>query len=209
MCNTKFYICEHCGNLVGMIHDAGVPMMCCGKKMTRLEAGTVEASREKHIPVVSVKGNSVTVTVGSVSHPMIAEHSILWVYLQTNKGGQRKCLQVGEEPSVTFALTDDEKPLAAYAYCNLHGLWLAEVKEEEPAICKLEVPANRDQNFTVCHCNKVTYLDIEKALHENEELSDVLAAFEKVKDTTHCSTGCGGCHDKVMTIISDIMMGHR
>ena len=62
MCdNNKFYICEHCGNLIGMINDAGVPIMCCGKKMTKLEAGTVEASKEKHIPVVKVDGNTVTV----------------------------------------------------------------------------------------------------------------------------------------------------
>ena len=69
MCdNNKFYICEHCGNLIGMINDAGVPMMCCGRKMTKLEPGTVEASLEKHLPVVSVEGNTVKVTVGSVEH---------------------------------------------------------------------------------------------------------------------------------------------
>ena len=127
MCeNSKFYICERCGNLVGMINASGVNMVCCGQKMTKLEAGVVEASREKHIPVVTVNGNLVTVTVGSALHPMAEEHSILWVYLQTDKGGQRKCLEVGKEPTVTFALAD-EKPVAAYAYCNLHGLWKAEI----------------------------------------------------------------------------------
>ena len=127
MCDkNKFYICEHCLNLIGMIHDSGVPMMCCGQKMTKLEPGTVEASHEKHIPVVSVEGNMVKVVVGSVEHPMIEEHSILWVYLQTDKGGQRKCLEVGKAPVVTFALSD-EKPIAVYAYCNLHGLWKAEI----------------------------------------------------------------------------------
>ena len=127
MCdNNKFYICEHCGNMIGMIHDAGVPMMCCGQKMTKLEPGVVEASHEKHIPVVSVDGKTVTVTIGSVEHPMVEEHSILWVYLQTDKGGQRKCLEVGKAPVVTFALAD-EKPVAAYAYCNLHGLWKADI----------------------------------------------------------------------------------
>ena len=97
-------------------------MMCCGQKMTALEAGVVEASREKHIPVVTVEGSVVTVNVGSVDHPMSAEHSILWVYLETDKGGQRKCLEVGAAPTVTFAVSD-EKPIAVYAYCNLHGLW--------------------------------------------------------------------------------------
>ena len=122
MCDNKFYICEKCGNIVGMIHSAGVPMMCCGQKMTKLEAGVVEASHEKHIPVVTVEGNTVRVNVGSVTHPMSEEHHIAWVYLQTNRGGQRKCLDVTGAPEVTFALAD-ETPVAVYAYCNLHGLW--------------------------------------------------------------------------------------
>ena len=127
MCsNSKFYVCERCGNLVGMIHESGVPMMCCGQKMTKIEAGVVEASHEKHIPVATVEGSTVTVNVGSIEHPMVTEHSILWVYLQTDKGGQRKCLEVGKPPIVTFALAD-EKPVAVYAYCNLHGLWMAEI----------------------------------------------------------------------------------
>ena len=123
MCeNNKFYICEQCGNLVGIIHDAGVPMVCCGEEMTKLEPGVVEASHEKHIPVAKVKDNIVTVTVGAVEHPMEEEHHIVWVYLQTDRGGQRKCLEVGKAPIVSFALTD-EKPIAVYAYCNIHGLW--------------------------------------------------------------------------------------
>ena len=126
MCENRFFICEHCGNIVGMIHDAGVPLMCCGQKMKKLEAGVVEASREKHIPVVTVEGNTVKVVVGSVAHPMTEEHSIEWVYLQTDRGGQRKCLAAGEAPEVVFALAG-EKPVAVYAYCNLHGLWKADI----------------------------------------------------------------------------------
>lgn len=126
MKETKFFICEHCGNIIGVIHDAGVPMMCCGQKMTQLIPGTVEASVEKHLPVVTADGDKVKVEIGSVAHPMAEEHSILWVYLQTDKGGQRKNLAVGEAPSVEFALCD-EKPVAVYAYCNLHGLWKTEV----------------------------------------------------------------------------------
>ena len=122
----KFFVCEHCGNLVGVINDAGVPMMCCGQKMTQLIPGTVEASVEKHLPVVTVDGDKVKVEIGSVAHPMAEEHSILWVYLQTDKGGQRKNLSVGEAPAAEFALSD-EKPVAVYAYCNLHGLWKTEV----------------------------------------------------------------------------------
>lgn len=122
MNDTRFYVCEHCGNLIGMIHDAGVPMMCCGQKMTKLEPGTVDASLEKHVPVVTVEDKTVKVNIGAVAHPMAEEHYITWVYLQTDRGGQRKNLYPGEEPSVTFSLAD-EKPLAVYAYCNLHGLW--------------------------------------------------------------------------------------
>ena len=124
--STKFYICEKCGNIIGKIHDSGVSVVCCGQKMTKLEASVVEASREKHIPVVTVNGNTVEVVVGSVLHPMAEEHNISWVYLETDKGGQRKNLNPGDEPRVTFALSD-EKPLAVYAYCNLHGLWKAEI----------------------------------------------------------------------------------
>ena len=127
MCENKFYVCEHCGNMVGMIHDAGVPMMCCGQKMTKLEPNTVEAAVEKHLPVVTVEGDTVKAVVGEVAHPMTEEHSIQWLYLQTDRGGQRKSILPGEAPEVTFAL-NGEKPVAVYAYCNLHGLWKTEVK---------------------------------------------------------------------------------
>ncbi len=126
MKEAKFYVCETCGNLVGMINESGVNMVCCGKKMTQIVPGTVEASKEKHIPVVTVEGDTVKVNVGSVDHPMTDEHLIEWVYLQTCRGGQRKCLKAGDAPTVTFALCD-EKPIAVYAYCNLHGLWKAEI----------------------------------------------------------------------------------
>lgn len=123
----RFFICQTCGNIIGLINDAGVPMVCCGKKMTELVPNTVEASQEKHLPVYSVKGNEVNVAIGSVAHPMLPEHHIAWVYLETEKGGQRKALAVGSAPSTTFLL-DNDKAKAAYAYCNLHGLWKTEIK---------------------------------------------------------------------------------
>ncbi len=126
MTNSRFYICEHCGNIIGMIKDTGVPVMCCGQKMTKIEAGVVEASTEKHIPVVTVTDNLVKVNIGEVAHPMTEEHSITWVYLETCSGGHRKALKAGDEPTVTFAL-HNEKPVAVYAYCNLHGLWKTEI----------------------------------------------------------------------------------
>ena len=124
--NVKFYICEHCGNVVEKVEDHGVPVMCCGQKMAELVPGVVEASHEKHIPVVKVEGNLVKVAVGSVEHPMAEEHSILWVALESDKGLYRKHLEVGKAPEAVFALAD-EKPIEVYAYCNLHGLWKAEV----------------------------------------------------------------------------------
>ncbi len=126
MSDTKFYICEKCGNLVEKIDDSGVPMVCCGQKMTPIVAGTVEASREKHIPVATVEEGVVKVVVGSVEHPMAEEHSILWVELKTDRGVQRKHLNPGEPPVAVFALAE-EKPLEVYAYCNLHGLWKVEI----------------------------------------------------------------------------------
>lgn len=126
MCEKKFYICKHCGNIIGKIHDSGVPVVCCGENMTELKANTTEASTEKHLPVVTVDGSTVTVKVGSVAHPMTAEHSIQWIYLETDKGGHRICLNPGEEPQAVFCLKN-EKALAAYEYCNLHGLWLTKI----------------------------------------------------------------------------------
>ena len=122
MKNTKFYICPHCGNIVEMIEDKGVRPFCCGQVMDELIPGSVEASGEKHIPAVKVANGIVEVNVGSVDHPMVDVHWIEWVQLVTDKGSYRKWLNPGEAPNVRFWL-GDEKPLAVYAYCNLHGLW--------------------------------------------------------------------------------------
>ena len=123
---AKFYICRHCGNLVGMINDAGVPIVCCGEKMEALTSNTMEASGEKHLPVVHVEDGAINVNVGAVDHPMVDEHYIEWIYVQTENGGQRKALKPGDEPNVSFCLGSD-KAVAVYAYCNLHGLWMTEV----------------------------------------------------------------------------------
>ena len=126
MKNEKFYICRTCGNLVNVINASGVPMMCCGKPMEALEPNTVEASGEKHIPAVTVEEGAVHVMIGSVEHPMVDVHYIEWVYLQTENGGQRINLKPNQAPKVTFLL-GNEKPVAVYAYCNLHGLWKTEL----------------------------------------------------------------------------------
>ena len=126
MKNIKFYICPTCGNIIEMVHDASVNPVCCGRKMTELIPNTVEASGEKHIPVVTVKDNIVTVNVGSAEHPMQDAHHIEWVQLVTDHGSQRKHLKSSEAPNALFQLAGD-KPLAVYAYCNLHGLWKTEL----------------------------------------------------------------------------------
>ena len=120
-----FYRCNHCGNIVAFVKASGVPVVCCGEKMTEIIPGTVDASREKHIPVWSVDGNIVHVTVGSVEHPMLPEHFIEWISIETKQGNQRKELRPGEKPEACFALCEGDEVEAVYAYCNLHGLWKA------------------------------------------------------------------------------------
>lgn len=124
MGEKKFYICKHCGNMIGMIKSSGVNVVCCGDPMTELKPNTVEASQEKHLPVVTIEGNIVKVKVGSVEHPMTEEHHIAWIYLETEQGGQRKKLAVGSKPEAEFALAGGDKVVGVYEYCNLHGLWL-------------------------------------------------------------------------------------
>ena len=126
MAKRRFFICKHCGNIVGMVFDAKVPMTCCGEVMEELVPNTVDAVQEKHVPVVTVDSNTVIVKVGSAEHPMTEAHLINWIYIETEKGGQRKVLHAGDAPEAKFALVDD-KAVAAYAYCNLHGLWVAEI----------------------------------------------------------------------------------
>ncbi len=126
MKKTKFYICPTCRNTVEMIYDTDIKLFCCGEEMQELVPNTVEASGEKHIPAVKVSEEIVEVNVGSVNHPMEEVHWIEWVQLVTDKGIYRKHLKPGEAPNVKF-LVGAEKPMAVYAYCNLHGLWKTEL----------------------------------------------------------------------------------
>ena len=119
----KLYQCKHCGNIVAYVKNSGVPVYCCGEQMQEMVANTVDASQEKHVPVVTRNGNEVVVSVGSVEHPMLPAHYIEWICLQTKQGKQRKLLQPGEKPEARFALSDGDELIAAYEYCNLHGLW--------------------------------------------------------------------------------------
>jgi superoxide reductase len=91
--------------------------------MEALEPNTVDASNEKHLPVIKLENNVLEVSVGSVEHPMQEEHFIQWIYVETENGGMRKSFKPGEKPCATFIL-GDEKAVAVYEYCNLHGLWV-------------------------------------------------------------------------------------
>ncbi|MEG2843735.1 MAG: desulfoferrodoxin family protein, partial [Ruthenibacterium sp.] len=109
MCREqKFFICKHCGNMVGLIDNKGVPLVCCGEEMQELVPNTVDAAVEKHLPVVVKSENQITVTIGSVEHPMLAEHHIVFIYVETEHGGQRKCLDVSEKPTAIFQFAEDK-----------------------------------------------------------------------------------------------------
>lgn len=121
----RFFYCKHCGNIVAYADNKGVPVVCCGETMVELIPNTTDASQEKHVPVIIVDGNKVTVRIGSTDHPMVPNHYIEWVSLKTRLGNQRKALEPNTDPSVCFMLCPGDEVVAAYAYCNLHGLWKA------------------------------------------------------------------------------------
>lgn len=121
----KFFICEHCKNIMTLVQDSGVPVMCCGQKMTELVPGTTDGAAEKHVPAVTVDDRKVSVKVGEVEHPMMEAHYIMFICVETSIGNHIKYLKPGEKPEAEFFLADNEEFVAAYEYCNLHGLWKA------------------------------------------------------------------------------------
>ena len=121
----KFFKCEKCGNIMAQVKSSGVAVMCCGEEMKEMIPGTSDGAKEKHVPVYEKEGNTVIVSVGEVEHPMVPEHYIEWVSIQTKFGNQRKALKPGDKPKVTFALCENDEIEAVYAYCNIHGLWKA------------------------------------------------------------------------------------
>ena len=123
---VKFYRCATCGQIIEMIKKKPCPVMCCGKPMEEIVPGTTDASVEKHVPVWEEKDGLVTVTVGSVEHPMLEAHYIQFIVLETKQGYQKKDLKPGDKPCAEFVLADGDGAVAAYEYCNLHGLWKKE-----------------------------------------------------------------------------------
>lgn len=124
----KYFVCENCGNIVEYMKESGVPVMCCGMRMTALVPGSSDGAQEKHVPVVTVSGNKVLVEIGEVEHPMVEEHYIQWITIETAKGSQRVKLSPADKPRAEFFLADGDELIAAYEYCNIHGLWKKEVK---------------------------------------------------------------------------------
>lgn len=123
----KFFICEHCGNIITYVRDSKAPVMCCGQKMTELLPGTSDGAVEKHVPAVEVEGKKVTVRIGEVEHPMVEQHYIQWIALETKEGVQIKYLNPEMKPAAEFILSDGDEAVAAFEYCNLHGLWKKEI----------------------------------------------------------------------------------
>lgn len=119
----KYYVCGTCGNIIEFAKESGVPVVCCGQQMKELIPGTSDGAAEKHVPVVTLNGNHVLVEIGSVAHPMVEEHHIEWIVIETRKGSQKVKLAHTDAPRAEFLLTDGDEYVAAYEYCNLHGLW--------------------------------------------------------------------------------------
>ena len=125
---ATFYKCAECVSIVLKLNAVGPVPVCCGSPMKELLANSTDAATEKHVPVVKEEGNAIEIVVGSAPHPMAEDHYIEWIYLLTDKGAKIHYLHPGEAPACRFALTDDEVAIAAYAYCNKHGLWKADIE---------------------------------------------------------------------------------
>lgn len=125
--DVKFYRCAHCGNVAVKPYDAGVPLSCCGEPMAELVPNSTEAAVEKHMPQVEVADGAVQVKVGSVEHPMTPEHLIAFICLVTDAGYQIAELTAEGKPAASFCVAEGDSPRKVYEYCNLHGLWMAEL----------------------------------------------------------------------------------
>jgi superoxide reductase len=120
----EIYKCEVCGNIVEVLHSGAAPLVCCGKNMTLQSENTVDAAKEKHVPVIEKGNGTITVKVGSVPHPMEVKHYIEWIEILADGKAYRQFLTPGAKPEAVFNLSADQ--VVAREYCNLHGQWKAE-----------------------------------------------------------------------------------
>ncbi len=123
----EFYKCPRCGNIITFLHKSGVMPVCCGEPMQKITENTVDAALEKHVPAVTREDNSIFVQIGSVEHPMIEAHYIEWIAVETENRYQIKYLHPNEKPEAVFDIAEDAQKIKVYEYCNLHGLWSAEI----------------------------------------------------------------------------------
>lgn len=121
----EVYKCEACGNMVIVTHAGEGDLVCCGQDMVQMTENTVDAAKEKHVPVIEKDGDKVTVKVGSVPHPMEEKHYIEWIELQVGDVVLTKMLKPGDAPEAEFCICGLSGDLKAREYCNLHGLWAA------------------------------------------------------------------------------------
>ena len=124
---SRLLISEDKKSVIMQISGGGAELVCNGKPMSYLKANTTDAAQEKHVPQVTVDGKKIVVKVGSVEHPMTEAHLIQWIYLQTKKGGQYVHLTASDKPEAEFIVADGDEPIAAYEFCNLHGLWRSDI----------------------------------------------------------------------------------
>ena len=135
---TSIYKCDICGNVVELLYSGGGQLVCCGKPMTLREANTVDASHEKHVPVIEKTDKGITITIGSVLHPTEPEHYIEWIeIIKGDNKSMRRYLKPGDKPQITCKCKkadtscecgcQDTENIKARCYCNLHGLWEADL----------------------------------------------------------------------------------
>lgn len=124
----KLLKCAVCGNIVEVVEDKGVPIMCCGQQMQELKANTTDGVLEKHVPVAEIVDGNLHVKVGSMEHPMLAEHFITMILVEFGDNLYRVNLKPGEKPEAVFALGDYKGKIHVYEYCNLHGLWKTDLE---------------------------------------------------------------------------------
>ena len=121
----KFFRCVHCGNIVEMIKDSGVNIQCCGEDMRLLVPGEIDASKEKHVPYIEIIDDKLVARIGEIPHPMEEKHYIEWIAFVNDGIVKRVKLKPGDEPSARYCKNFKGE---VYEYCNIHGLWKAEVK---------------------------------------------------------------------------------
>lgn len=125
MNELKVYKCTICGTVVEMLNGNSGSLTCCGQNMVELKANTADAAVEKHVPAIEIKGDEIIARVGEVSHPMEADHYIMWIALVYDNTEIRVNLKAGDVPEAKFPYIPNS---VVYSYCNKHGLWKADVK---------------------------------------------------------------------------------